>query len=290
MRAEVEQAIAQLQGNRPDGVERALALLQNTVYSFSMKVCGHRQDAEDTMQETLLKAMGYLRRFDNPRALAVWLYKVAKNHCLMSRRRSKYAPKQDLSLEELMPDRTQLEKLHAAAQENPEQALLRSENRQVVQKAVLQIPPSYRLVLVLHDMEGLSTAEVAQVLGIREGTVRVRLHRARVFLRNQLARTPARGKRLPEKSRRPRGCKELFAELSDYLDGALDDALCDELEKHLDGCAPCETFLDSLEQTVEQCRLHTSTRLNPRAAARTRKALLEEYQQVLASRRKGATT
>ena len=290
MRTEVEKAVAQLQGNRPDGGERALALLQNTVYSFSMKVCGHRQDAEDTMQETLLKAMGYLRRFDNPRALAVWLYKVAKNHCLTARRRSKYAPQQDLSLEELMPDRKELEKLHAAAQENPEQSLLRAENRAAVQKAVLQIPPSYRLVLVLHDMEGLSTTEVAQVLGVREGTVRVRLHRARVFLRNQLARTSARGKRLPEKRRRPRGCKELFAELSDYLDGALDDTLCDELEKHLDSCAPCQTFLGSLERTVQQCRRHTSTRLNPRAAARTRKALLDEYQQVLAFRRKAANT
>ena len=86
-------------------LEEALALLQKTIFSFSMKVCGQRQDAEDTMQEVLLKSVPNLPRFDNAKALMVWLYKVAKNRCLMSRRRSKYAPKEDLSLDELMPDR-----------------------------------------------------------------------------------------------------------------------------------------------------------------------------------------
>src|ERR1700732_1027522 len=86
-------------------LEEALALLQKTVFSFSMKVCGQRQDAEDTMQEVLLKSVPNLPKFDNPKALMVWLYKVAKNRCLMSRRRSKFAPKEDLSLEELMPEK-----------------------------------------------------------------------------------------------------------------------------------------------------------------------------------------
>ena len=64
-----------------------------------MKVCGQRQDAEDTMQEVLLKSVANLPKFNNPKALMVWLYKVAKNRCLMSRRKSKFAPKEDLSLE-----------------------------------------------------------------------------------------------------------------------------------------------------------------------------------------------
>ena len=78
-------------------MEEALALLQNTVFSFSMRVCGQREDAEDTMQEVLLKSVPHLPKFDSPKALVVWLYKVAKNRCLMSRRRSKFAPKQDLT-------------------------------------------------------------------------------------------------------------------------------------------------------------------------------------------------
>src|ERR1700757_3257974 len=105
MRSEIEQAIQLLQRDDDDALEQALALLQNTVFSFSMKVCGQRQDAEDTMQEVLLQSVPSLSKFDSPRALMVWLYKVAKSRCLMSRRKSKFAPKEALSLEELMPDR-----------------------------------------------------------------------------------------------------------------------------------------------------------------------------------------
>lgn len=92
-----------------------MALLQSTVYSFSMKVCGQREDAEDTMQEVLVKSVPNLPKFDSPRALMVWLYKVAKSRCLMSRRKSKFAPKEALSLEELMPDRRELRLLSGGA-------------------------------------------------------------------------------------------------------------------------------------------------------------------------------
>src|ERR1700730_10692073 len=74
-------------------LEEALALLQKTIFSFSMKVCGQRQDAEDTMQEVLLKSVPNLPRFDNAKALMVWLYKVAKNRCLMSRRKEQIRSK-----------------------------------------------------------------------------------------------------------------------------------------------------------------------------------------------------
>ena len=84
---EIEQATAFLDKHDPRALEQALELLQGTVFSFSMKVCGQREDAEDTMQEVLLKALPLLPQFESPRALLVWLYKVAKNRCFMSRRR-----------------------------------------------------------------------------------------------------------------------------------------------------------------------------------------------------------
>src|SRR5579862_2453923 len=104
MRAEIERAVELLRDGDVASVEQALGLLQNTVFSFSMRVCGHREDAEDTMQEVLLKSLPHLPGFQSPRALLVWLYKVAKNRCLMSRRKSKFAPAKELSLNELMPD------------------------------------------------------------------------------------------------------------------------------------------------------------------------------------------
>jgi len=119
----------------------------------------------------------------------VWLYKLAKNRCLMSRRKSKFAPAHELSLEELMPDRKELEQLSSDGKINPESFAIRSEQASRLREAVQKLPPQYRMVLVLRDMEGLTDDEVAEITGVRPGTVRVRLHRARLFVRKELMRT-----------------------------------------------------------------------------------------------------
>ena len=144
MRTEIDEALRLLQRRDQRSVEEALALLQGTVYSFSMKVCGQKQDAEDTMQEVLLKSIPNLSKFDNPRALVVWLYKVAKTRCLMSRRRSKFAPKESLSLEELMPERRELESLSGSDDGTPERSFTRRENAKRLREAVQKLPPDYR--------------------------------------------------------------------------------------------------------------------------------------------------
>src|SRR5271165_296106 len=92
----VEQALELIRENQPDATDRALSLLQNTVYSVSMKVCGHRQDAEDTMQDVLLKSIPHLAKFDNPQALKVWLYKVARNRCMGRQRAAKFSRAKNL--------------------------------------------------------------------------------------------------------------------------------------------------------------------------------------------------
>src|SRR6516164_37272 len=186
MSAAVEQALVLIRDRRPDSIDKALALLQDTVFSFSMKVCGHREDAEDTMQEVLVKSLPYLPKFESPRALLVWLYKVAKTRCLMSRRKSKFAPKQDLSLEELMPDRLDLARFAHERPVNPESLAIRSQQARWLREAIQQLPPQYRIILVLRDMEGLTDDEVGDITGLRPGTVRVRLHRARLFVRQTL--------------------------------------------------------------------------------------------------------
>lgn len=292
MRPEIEQAVKLIQRKDPQSLEEALALLQNTVFSFSMKVCGQRADAEDTMQEVLVKSVPNLPKFDSPRALMVWLYKVAKTRCLMSRRKSKFAPKEALSLEGLMPDRRELELLSGGAASTPETALERKENAKRLREAVQKLPPEYRLILVLHDMEELSDADIAEITGLRAGTIRVRLHRARLFVRKELARQNLPGaartaRKSPEGIHampRERRCKELFAELSSYLDDELDDSLCMELEKHMDGCEPCKAFLMNLEKSIEQCRATSNEDPDPRFAAKLRQEVLAEYQSLLASR------
>lgn len=288
MRPEIDQVVQLIQRRDGASLEEALRLLQDMVFSFSMRVCGQRQDAEDTVQEVLFKSVPYLPKFDSPKALAVWLYKVAKNRCLMTRRKSKFAPTASLSLEELMPDRREMQKLAGESAATPETSLLQQERAAQLKKAVQKLPPAYRLILVLHDMEELSKADIAAITGLRLGTVRVRLHRARLFVRKELAKPdrhrpkerPAAKAAPPEVSREPR-CKELFAELSGYLDDELDDSLCEELEKHLHGCAPCQAFLATLQGTIEQCRAVPGASPNPHAASKLRREVLSQYQAVL---------
>ncbi len=295
MRGEIEEAMQLIRKKEAGAMDRALELLQGAVFAFSMKVCGQREDAEDTMQEVLLKTAAYLPKFESSRALSVWLYQVAKNRCLMSRRRSKYAAKGELSLDELMPDRRELKRLGGQEGETPESRLQRQEDAEGLRRAVKKLPLDYRLILILHDMEELSGGELAEITGLRPGSIRVRLHRARLFVRKELAKQReggGKGKRSgAKKEPEPPGgrrCQMLFAELSNYLDEELDESLCEEMEKHLSGCEACRAFLKSLEETIWRCRNAPAEAPDPARAAKLRGQLLAKYREAMGTRQKTA--
>jgi RNA polymerase sigma-70 factor, ECF subfamily len=290
MRPEIQEAIELLRRRDPTSSERVLELIQQTVFSFSMKVCGHREDAEDTSQEVLFKAIEHLPKLKDPGGLTTWLYTVAKNACLMRRRKTDSAPDEMLSLDKLMPDREELETLEQAVPESPEHSVLREEEAERVREAVLRIPPKYRLILVLHDMEELSTEEVARITGLTENAIGVRLHRARLFVRKELslsrkaeATSPLAHKPASKTAARERrqNCQEMFAVLSDYLDERLPDSLCEELEKHMSGCVPCQAFMEDLKQTIREIKTYKSESLDRNAASAIRRIVLEKYEAAL---------
>lgn len=291
MRGDVEQALQSIQSGSPASLDKALALLQDTVFSFSMKVCGHWQDAEDTAQDVLLKSIPHLSKFENPKALSVWLYRVTRNRCISSHRENKLSGNKNVSLDELLPDNRELQELLKSKSPSPESAAQSSQTEERLRRAVLAVPPQYRMVLVLHDMEDLSTAEVAQVMGLREGTVRVRLHRARLLLRQKLTKasgTPrVSGANLHAPAKAPGSlrCRSLFAALSDYMDGLVDDAVCKEMDRHIHDCEPCQAFLSSLQHAVAQCRSY-QPRCEPHRAEVLRRDLMVKYQQATTALRK----
>jgi len=189
MNARIAQAVEMLKAGGARGIESALESLTTSAFAFARKVCGNAQDAEDIAQETMMQLTRSAHRFPDAKGLGVWLYKVAKTRCLMSRRRSKFAPAHTLSLDELMPTPGEIAGgSQDARPQNPEEFILRRELRNQLERAVLNLPEAYRLVLVLRDMEELSTEEVAEILGVSQPTVKMRLHRARVFVRNALDR------------------------------------------------------------------------------------------------------
>ena len=295
MRPEIREAIELLRSRDANSADRVLELIQQTVFSFSMKVCGHREDAEDTSQEVLFKATEHLPKLGDPGGLTTWLYTVAKNACLMRRRKAK-SRREMMSLEELMPDREELEALEHSAPDSPEHSAMREEEAERVREAVLRIPPQYRLILVLHDMEELATDEVARITGLSENTIRVRLHRARLFVRKELsARKAETASTRPAKSARrsaatepSQSCREMFASLSDYLDQRLTDSMCAQLEKHMSGCVPCQAFVHDLKQTIREIKTYKAEAIDGHAAAAIRRVVLQKYAVALKSSKAAA--
>jgi len=173
--------LERIQKNDPAAFDLFVKRYGDRLYGFSMRMCGEREDARDTVQETLLQAFRSLKSLKEPKALRSWLYRVASNACLMRRRKGKFEPERELSLEELMPQEGE-----EASVEIPEEKLLRDELRLKVREAIRALPPQYRVVLVLRDMEQLSTREAAEALDLPESTIKIRLHRARLGVRKQL--------------------------------------------------------------------------------------------------------
>ncbi len=266
MRPDLIRATELLRKTDPASVSEALSLLQSTVYAFSMKVCGHPQDAEDTMQEVLVGSLPHLAKLTAPKALAVWLYTVTRNRCWRSRRRSVHAPRQTLSLEELMPNESELAALLRSSKADPEKQVIAKEQNEMLHAAILSVPPEYRMVLVLHDLEDLDTEQVAQVLDLQPGTVRVRLHRARLYVRKAMAELvngpiapkplakPLRARRSKAQMERPAQCKEIFANLSEYLDERLSPVSCEQMRGHIAACPACVAFIGDLRHAIDRCK------------------------------------
>jgi RNA polymerase sigma-70 factor (ECF subfamily) len=139
-------------------------------------------------------------------------------------------------------------------------------------------------------MEELSTADVALITGLSENAVRVRLHRARLFVRRELAGSRqtenlavrvASSKRNARALERPQSCRKMFASLSDYLDERLDDSLCAELERHMSGCVPCQAFVQDLKLTIREIKTYKSESLDRNVAAAIRRIVLQKYEAAL---------
>ena len=167
----------------PDLVKR----YEQKLYNFSLRMCRDAADAEDTVQETFLNVFRYLKDFRYETKFKNWLYRVAASTCIKKRRKSKFAPQRELSLDEFLPqDETEVPDQVPRWALMPLDKLLNDELLDKINAAIFTLPEKYRLVIVLRDIEGFSTAETAQILNLSDANVKVRLHRARLFLRNKL--------------------------------------------------------------------------------------------------------
>ena len=160
------------------------------IFHYSWLMCGQREDAEDVAQDTLLKVFESFDQLREPERVRPWVFRIARNACLMKRRKSVFAPSRELSLDDFMPA-IDHQGGHARLQIAdwsglPDHQILQSEMKRVLNRAIGALPENYKSVILMRDVEELSTLETSQVLDLTEDVVRTRLHRARLAVRQKL--------------------------------------------------------------------------------------------------------
>ncbi len=167
---------------------RLVELNSANVYNVALKLLGDEQEAEDVLQETFLNAFEAIDRFEGRSQLSTWLYRIAYNASLMRLRKRKQMTTFSLDQPHGPDDDPLLESQHLVDWSTlPDDRLLNAEARAEMDRAIAELPETLRSAFVLRDIQGLSGAETAEILGITVQAVKNRLHRARLKLRDRLS-------------------------------------------------------------------------------------------------------
>ena len=178
--------VAAAKGGDPAAFEELVNRYERKIFRLTMNITRNREDAEDAMQDAFMKAFSHLDRFHEESRFYTWLVRIAANEALMRLRKRR--PNQ-FSLDE--PIESEDDFVPQQIEDwgpSPEQRFAQTEMRDILRGVIEELPPDFRVVFLLRDVEGLSTEETAETVGISEAAVKSRLLRARLKLRQKLDR------------------------------------------------------------------------------------------------------
>jgi RNA polymerase sigma-70 factor (ECF subfamily) len=265
-----EQLLAAARQGDTAALETLLMRYQPHLYRFGLRMCGNVADAGDVAQESLISMARSLRDFRGDSSVSSWLYTIARRFCIKKRRRSKFAPAREESLD--APGADAARRLADPAP-SPEQTATNQELAAALTQAIDALDPPQREVLVLRDVEGLSAPEVAKILGVSVDAIKSRLHRARIAVRQTLA--PTFGRPATESSRRT-VCPDVLTLFSQHLEGEIDPGVCARMEAHVAQCGHCRDACESLKRTLAVCR-QLPTPDVPASVAASVKAAIQSF-------------
>lgn len=165
--------------------EALIEMTSGNIYNLGLRLLRNKADAADMMQETYIKAYENLDGFQGKSSFSTWLYRIATNVALMKLRKEKNKKATVVDLKDTA-DRTYQQSVPDWTQ-NPARHFRNNELKDILTRAIDDLPPKYKSVFVLHDIQGLPIAEVADILSLSVPAVKTRSHRSRLFLREQLA-------------------------------------------------------------------------------------------------------
>lgn len=227
-------------------LEALLGRYEGAIWRFGVKMCADTEEAKEILQETLIAAARTLPGFRGDSAISTWLYTIARSFCIKRQRRGKHEPE---SIDPVESDAAMASHSIPDSKPGPEEIAAGRQVSEALERAIGELAPIYREVLLLRDVEGLSALEAAAVLGLSVDAVKSRLHRARLAVRERLA--PALG--ATTEPPRP-GCPDVLPLLSRHLEGELRPEICAEMERHIKACPRCTSACDSLRKTLALCK------------------------------------
>ena len=164
-------------GGDANAFETLVLEYEKNVYNIALRMTGNSEDAADMTQEAFIKAYNSLQSFRGDSKFSVWLYRIVSNVCLDFLRSKNRRPTVSLSVEDDDGEDAQLDV--ADESQSPELLLDRKLTRDSVRRGLDSLPPDYRQILLLREIQGLSYDEIAQALSLEVGTVKSRIFRAR---------------------------------------------------------------------------------------------------------------
>jgi RNA polymerase sigma-70 factor (ECF subfamily) len=184
--------VAEAKGGNYAAFEELVNRYERKIYRLGLNITGSPEDAEDVLQETFLKAFEHLPEFREDSRFYTWIVRIAVNEGLMKLRRRRSG--KEVSIDDSVDDDGQvMPREFTDWKPNPEQQFARTELESILQDAARSLPPTFRTVFYLRDVEGLSTEETAALLDLSVGAVKARLFRARMRLREDLSKIFKRG-------------------------------------------------------------------------------------------------
>lgn len=228
------------------------------LYSLGVRLCRNATDAEDLVQEVFLQAWKKWKQFEGRSSPMTWLYTIAARACQRMHRRRAGQPERIESLNTLLPfDEAKL-CVVGFGRSGPASSGKLDEARERVEQAIASLPLMFRLPLVLKDVIGLTIPEVATALGVKPGTVKTRVHRARLRVRKALiAVLPKRDGPPPAYSRQV--CLDLLRAKQDALDRGDPFPVRDEIL-----CERCRAVFESMDFAKDACEQIAAGRIPAR--------------------------
>jgi RNA polymerase sigma-70 factor, ECF subfamily len=159
------------------------------VYRLTHRITGSNEDAEEATQDALWTAARKIASFKGESQFGSWLYRIAAN-AAYQKLRSRKAKAREIALDEVLPT-LDAEGIHFEPMDDwtprVDDNAVNGELRDILEKAIAELPPDYRTALVMHDVQGMPNPDIAETLGISLPAVKSRVHRSRLFVRKKLA-------------------------------------------------------------------------------------------------------